>query len=203
MRFILFISFLFFSTYLTAQEYIKEDGTIANNKTEKKSSFWENVRFGGNFMILPSSYYGYKELYIDLSPMIAYRFNKRIIGGNYFVYQYYSNSYFNLKTSLYGIKPYLQLVAIDDIDEIFSNSTNLNLGVSFILQQPIVSVEKRLFSEYNGRQWLTATLGGIMIVQKAGKAGFYISLLWGLAGDQEYYYLLTQSNPMIDIGFYF
>ncbi len=205
MRIILYIMLLLFFVRGYSQDYIKEDGTTETNQTVRKhASFWDNMRFGGNFMIMPSSYYGYNELYVDISPMVAYQFNKRLMAGNYFVYKYYRNDFYQVKTSIYGIKPLVQLVLINNIDELFSGTTNLNLGFSLVAQQPFLSVEKKLFYEGTGRKWITATLAGLMIVQRVGdRGGFYLSLLWGLAGNPEYYLLQEQSNPIIDIGFYF
>ncbi len=205
MRILFYIIILLASVRMYGQDYIKEDGTTGENKTVKRhSAVWDNMRFGGNFMIMPSSYYGYNELYVDISPLVAYKFNKRVMAGNYFVYQYYRNDFYQLRTSIYGVKPFVQVVLINNIDELFSNSTNLNLGFSLIAQQPFLSVERNLFYEGTGRKWITATLAGLMIIQRVGaRGGFYISLLWGLAGDPEYYFLQAQSNPIIDIGFYF
>ena len=205
MRKFLHILFIAITLNAAGQDYIKEDGSlIPDNSKKTKNNIWDKLRFGGNFMILPSSYYGYKTLYIDISPMVAYKVNKRLTAGNFFVYQYYSNDFYKLSTSLYGVKPFIQFALINDIDELFNNSTDLNLGVSLIVQKPYLSIEKNLFYEGDGRKWITATLAGFTVVQKIGnRGGFYISLLWGLSGDSEYYLLEVQSNPITEIGFYF
>jgi len=187
-----------------SQGYIGENGTILSDSVKsKKTSVWDKMVFGGSFWIMPSSYYGYNELYIDISPMAGYMFTKHLIVGNYFIYRYYSNDYYKTNTSFYGIKPYAYYSLFRNIDDVLPFNTHLNTGLSLMLEQDLLSYERKYITGENGRMWVGGTLAGIGITQPMGiKGAFFISILWQVAGST-YYSVINPGNPYINFGFYF
>jgi len=201
-RICIFIFLASLSINLFSQDYITEDGS-AGNKPAPKEKWTNRMVFGGNFMILPSSYYGYNEFYMELSPLIGYKVTDRLIAGNYFIFMYYSNEYYNFKTSMYGFKPFLRYRAIKNIDDILPFSSNLNTGITLVASQEFLNVERSLFLEGEGRRWIAATFAGFSIEQPLGKkGGFFISILWQIAGDKEFILLNGNSATYVNFGFY-
>jgi hypothetical protein len=201
--FILGILFLK-ATLLFSQDYITENGTISNKEeTTKKSKLVDKLIFGGNFMLEPYSEYGYNVFYVDMSPMVGYLLTDRLITGNYFIFKYYGNDYYKFYTSIYGLKPYVRYKLIKNIDNILPFDSNINTGISLVASQDFLNVEKRIFYEGKGREWITGTFGGISIVQPLGsKGGLYFSILWLIAGSNKTLFLNNYYSPILELGFY-
>lgn len=192
------------SFFLFSQDFITEDGTVGNKENKKVKASWsERLVFGGNFMLAPYSQNGYNVFYADISPMVGYMATDRLILGNYFIFRYYGNDYYRFYTTIYGFKPYMRYKLIKNLDNIMPFETNLNTGITLIASQEFLNVEKRLFYEGVGRKWITGTLAGLSIVQPLGKkGGFYVSILWLVAGNEEILITNNYSSPIVDIGFY-
>ena len=201
-----FIFSLLFSLsfFLFSQDFITEDGTIGNKEKKTAKAKWsDRLIFGGNFMLEPYSYNGYSVFYADVSPMVGYMVTDRFIAGNYFIFRYYGNDYYRFYTSIYGVKPYLRYRLIKNLDNIMPFDAHFNTGITLVASQEFLNVEKRIFYEGPGRKWIAGTLAGFSIVQPLGtKGGFYISLLWLVAGDQNILITNNYYSPIIDFGFY-
>lgn len=96
---ILFI-LLFYFTVCYAQE----------STTVKKSKLKDNLVFGGNFGLSLGT-----NTYIDLSPTVGYKFGDRYIAGVGVVYNYYSSTYYDFRTNIYGGKVFNSFLVYDNI----------------------------------------------------------------------------------------
>ncbi len=204
-RKVFIFSLLFFlSLFLYSQDFITEDGAVGNKENKTAKTKWtDKLVFGGNFMLEPYSYNGYSVFYADVSPMVGYMITDRLITGNYFIFRYYGNDYSRFYTSIYGVKPYLRYKLIKNLDNIMPFDAHFNTGITLVASQEILNVEKRIFYEGVGRKWITGTLAGLSIVQPLGKkGGFYVSILWLVAGNEEILITNNYSSPIVDIGFY-
>lgn len=72
--------------------------SFAQNKDEKpESPFWSKVFVGGNL----GAQFG-NITFVDISPIVGYRFTEKISAGFGITYRYYSVRSFNYETHIYG-----------------------------------------------------------------------------------------------------
>lgn len=180
---------------LNAQDGEKEDN---DNKEEK--SIRDKLFFGGSFSFQFGSV-----TYIDLNPVIGYRFIPSVSIGVGGIYQYINSKselLNNFETSIYGGNAFVRYFVIQNLHELL----NVKVYGSIYLHGEYEALN--LDSRYYGlnltaeadRFWLQSFLVGAGYAQKISKYGYvYIELLWNLNHSDRSPY----SNPLFQIGFTF
>lgn len=188
---------VFLSALFVAQAYAQDE--VSGNQTQKRDmppppeepkepkqgpSFKDRVSFGGSIGLQFGSY-----TFIDVSPLMAYRFSPKLIGGVGITYRYVSYDY---RTSLgtqtfedhqYGWRVFGRYFVIPQLfAHIEYESLNLT---SQIRLQPDGSGG---FSEERSRSWVNSAFVGAGYFQGAGKnAGVFVMVLYNLIDCTEFY----------------
>lgn len=97
-KILLSATFILISSLCTAQEYIN-DSAVDSIKASKENKFdWDKVYVGGGLGLQFGNY-----TFIDLAPIIGYRFNTNISAGIGLTYKFFQdNRNTNYKTHIYG-----------------------------------------------------------------------------------------------------
>ncbi len=186
---------LFFSVF--GQDFIKEEIPPSSQKTE-----WKNrIIYGGNL------WFGFGNVWsVDISPMVGYILKPRLTVGTYLFYNYYENRFYHFSTNLYGIRPYVQLTVIKNINEVLNIQSPTQTAIIMQGESEFLSLNKNLFAsspifvpEAN-RIWINSTLiGGGIRQSNGGKAGLYFLVMWNISNNLYYPY----GNPVLRFGFNF
>lgn len=95
--------FLFFCTCCSFSQ--KNDTT-----GDWRSDFWSRVFTGGNLGLQFGTY-----TFIDISPVIGYRFTKKFHGGVGVTYRYLSDNVYKYSTSIYGGSVFSRYYILDNL----------------------------------------------------------------------------------------
>jgi hypothetical protein len=179
----------------------KENGKRKDNEnqqpeSERKSGLLSEesrVFFGGNVGLSFGTY-----TYIEIAPVIGYKFTKRFWGGLGPEYIYSREKNLDLEMSIYGLRTFASFAVLDNIDEVI----NLNIGSIFLYAENELLNMRPL--EYDGtyyylgnRGWYDMLLAGVGIRMPIGsRSGISIIVLWGLTESTEMLY----SNPEIRLS---
>lgn len=156
----------------------------------------ERIFFGGSFGLQFGSYTN-----IEISPVVGLWVlpNVAIAAGP--GYQYFSDNYYNLSTSIFSAKAYGQVVLIRDLAQIIP--LGVHMGIVLHVEDELLNLDTYYWQNITSepdRFWLNSLLVGGGLSQPIGKKGsFNILILWVLndSGYQIY------DNPEIRIGFTF
>jgi hypothetical protein len=156
----------------------------------------ERIFFGGSFGLQFGSYTN-----IEINPVVGLWVlpNVAIAAGP--GYQYFSDNYYNLSTSIFSAKAYGQVVLVRDLDKFIP--LGIHTGIVFHIEDELLNLDTEYWQNITSRPdrfWLNSLLVGGGISQQIGRKGsFNILILWVLndSGYQIY------DNPEIRIGFTF
>lgn len=184
---ILLVSFILFSVSSNA---------CGQRKKEVPPPLRERIFFGGSFGLQFGSYTN-----IEINPIVGLWVlpNVAIAAGP--GYQYFSDNYYNLSTSLFSFKTYGQVVLIRDLNNFIP--LGIHTGLVFHIEDELLNLDTEYWKNVTSdpdRFWLNSLLIGGGLSQPIGRKGsFNILILWVLndAGYQIY------DNPEIRIGFTF
>jgi hypothetical protein len=200
-KFILFI----FITALTVNIQAQDDGfyssTPYNNpkelkKMERQKKF-EKWTFGGAFWLSIGS-----TTQIEISPLAFYQAAPKLKVGTGFTYMYYKyNNPFYYEGSIYGPRAAVIYTLFSDLEE----KININIG-NIVLQG---EYEYLNADEVNSNNYLTGSkvwvsnflLGGGIFQPFMNKGGIYFVVLYNFLENSNS--VLTTSNPVVRLGFYF
>jgi len=184
---LLFISFLLLAI----------DSNLYGQRTrEKPPPIRDRIFFGGSFGLQFGSYTN-----IEINPVVGLWVlpNVAIAAGP--GYQYFSDNYYNISTSLFSAKAYGQVVLIRDLDKIIP--LGIHTGIVLHIEDELLNLDTEYWQNITSgpdRFWLNSLLVGGGLSQQLGRKGsFNILVLWVLnnSGYQIY------DNPEIRIGFTF
>jgi hypothetical protein len=156
----------------------------------------ERIFFGGSFGLQFGSYTN-----IEINPVIGLWVLPKVALAVGPGYQYFSDNYYNLSTSVFSFKTYGQFVLLRDLNDFIP--VGIHTGIVLHLEDELLNLESEYWQNVtNGsdRFWLNSLLIGGGLSQPLGKKGaFTILILWVLndSGYQIY------DNPEIRIGFTF
>jgi hypothetical protein len=178
------------------KEKVKESER-QNSDNERKSGLLDEesrIFFGGNIGLSFGTY-----TYIEVAPIVGYKFTKRLWGGIGPEYIYSKNTDINLQMSIYGLRSFASFAVLDNIDEVI----NLNIGSVFLYLENEVLNMRPLYIDNFGyyylgdRGWYDILLGGVGIRMPIGnRSGISVIVLWGLTPSAEMLY----SNPEIRLS---
>jgi hypothetical protein len=142
--------------------------------------------------------------YINLAPIVGYRFTKRLSAGLGPIYIFEKNKYYNIRTSTYGAKAIASFAIIKNL------SDYLNIGIGNIdlhAENEFINLQKMDYIPSTGqiyvlneRFWIDNFLAGFGLNFPFGdRAGINIYILWDITQNKYSPY----SNPVMRLGFYF
>ncbi len=144
----------------TEQDDIEQDNP-------DKPSLWEKIYIGGNFGLQLGTY-----TYIDISPLVGYRFTNRFSAGPGIAYRYLSIRNVG-SNSIYGAKVFARYI----------------VGKQFFIHTEYESLNTQLYERFAGRdrivrEWIPGFFVGGGISQPVGnRAAFMIYGLYNLLYD--------------------
>jgi hypothetical protein len=202
-RLTVLFGFFFFVAILGQAQFIPDDDTTATNEPAKPSVDWkEKLVFGGNFGFVT----GQNLTEAEVSPMIGYRVDKRLLLGNYLIFQYYGyRDYISqFSTTIYGTRPFAQYLLFNNINQLFSDDDSYSLGFYGRIESELLNLDRRYFGNpyligFGTRMWIETLLVGVGLQEDYGGTGLNISILWDVSQNIYYPY----ANPQIRFGFYF
>jgi hypothetical protein len=156
----------------------------------------ERLFFGGSFGLQFGSYTN-----IEINPIIGLWVLPKVALAVGPGYQYFSDNYYNISTSVFSFKTYGEFVLFRDLNDFIP--VGIHMGIVFHLEDELLNLESEYWQNVTtgpDRFWLNSLLLGGGLSQPLGKKGaFTILVLWVLndSGYQIY------DNPEIRIGFTF
>jgi hypothetical protein len=85
----------------------EEKDTTRNTQAAK---FWDKVTFGGNV----GASFG-SATYVNISPMVGYKFTEDFTAGTGFTYIYLNDKYYNFSTNIYGPRVFAQYAVFSNL----------------------------------------------------------------------------------------
>jgi hypothetical protein len=164
---------------------------------EEKPPLRERLFFGGNLGLQFGTYTD-----IQISPIVGLWVLPRLAiaaGPEYWFFKY-----FDIKTSLYGGKAYMQFVVIQDLNSIIPLGSHT--GIFLHLEDEMLSLESSIWKSpmTPGRFMLNTVLAGGGISQQLGqRASVNIMALWALNSSVNISRYSLYSNPEIRVSFSF
>jgi hypothetical protein len=152
-------------------------------KQEKnKIPFKDRIYVGGNLGLQFGN-----ETYIDISPLVGYKFTEKITAGAgvTYIYYRYKSSYINYNTNIYGGRVFGRYFFIPSL---FAHAE------VELLNMELFNTNK---NEYYRKNILSPFVGGGYIQRIGNNSGIYLMLLYNLNDSAESPY----SNPIVRIGF--
>lgn len=154
----------------------------APQKEKNKIPFKDRIYIGGNLGLQFGN-----ETYIDISPLVGYKFTEKVTAGAGITYIYYryKDSYYNYNTSIYGGRIFGRYFFIP----------------SLFAHAEVELLNMELFNtssyEYYRKNIISPFVGGGYIQRIGSNSGIYLMLLYNLNDSAESPY----SNPIVRIGF--
>ena len=154
----------------------------APQKEKNKIPFKDRIYIGGNLGLQFGN-----ETYIDISPLVGYKFTEKVTAGAGITYIYYryKDSYYNYNTSIYGGRIFGRYFFIP----------------SLFAHAEVELLNMELFNtssyEYYRKNIISPFVGGGYIQRMGSNSGIYLMLLYNLNDSAESPY----SNPIVRIGF--
>ena len=174
---IVLILTLFISAHCIAQE-----GAAGKEENKGFKFKKENLVLDGNLGIQIGTY-----TFIDVSPVLAYKFTPKFMTGPGLIYRYYGNRFYN--TSNYGWR---YMARYYPIERLFAHSEFQQIFVKDLSNQSQV-VSKRVA--------VNSLLAGLGYVQSAGPTSIYFMILYDfLYNPNSPYQNLRATNPVIRVG---
>jgi hypothetical protein len=168
--------FILIFTNLYAQDSLKGD---------RKPAFMDRIFFGGDLGLQFGTY-----TFINVSPVIGYKFTEKVVGGFGITYQYLSYSDVNLSTNIYGGSLFGRYYILENL---FAHAEYQLLNLEpFYVNYSTGNIYKG--SRMNVESYL---VGGGYRQPISGNASFNILVLWNLSNSIYSPY----SNPIIRAGF--
>jgi hypothetical protein len=168
--------------------------TIYSQESRKEAPpLKERLFFGGNFGLQFGTITD-----IQVSPIIGLWVLPRLAVALGPDYRFYKDPYD--QTNLYGVKGYLQFVAIKNINSFLP--VGANTGIFLQVENDLLSLESSFWinQSASGRFYVNTVLGGGGISQQLGRrASLNLMVLWAL-NDSNYQ---IYGNPEIRISFTF
>jgi hypothetical protein len=165
----------------------------AQRTREEPPPLSERLFYGGNFGLQFGSITD-----IQVSPVIGIWLLPRLAVAVGPSYRYYKD--WDLETSIYGGKGYVQFAVIKDFGNLLTPLSGT--GIFLRLEDEFLSLETSVWKDQNlsGRYILNTVLGGVGISQQMGrKASLELMGLWALNGTDDRLY----GNPEIRVSFVF
>lgn len=168
--------------------------TCAQIKKEEAPPLRDRIFFGGSFGLQFGSITD-----IEVAPVAGLWVLPRVAvaaGPDYRFYKYY-----NEKTQIYGVKSYVELTALRNINSVIPLGTNTD--IIFHFEDELLSLESSFFRNppySSNRFYLNTILAGGGLSQQLGQRSFLnILILWAL--DDSGYGIY--SNPELRMNFLF
>lgn len=189
-KYILVIVTLFLAcSYLMAQYDPPEEIDEEIQKEQKRSRYQESkFFFGGNLGLSFGTY-----TYIEIAPLVGYKFIPRLWAGLGPKYMYLKQQNF-YETSIYGVKAFASFTIFQNMSEYIP----VNLGDLFVYaENESLNLDPYLTNE---REWINIMLiGGGLRFPLGYRAGISILILWDVTQNPEYNY----ANPELRMQFHF
>ena len=152
------------------------------------SNFMDRIYLGGNFGFWFSqrSLAGrsFNELYLEVSPLVGYRFTDKLSAGPGFSYVYFSSAFSSLnRTPIkytinnYGPRAFLRYDVFDQV-ALYSEAEMLN--VEYVTDMNNAGTEL-----LTSRDWVPGVFLGVLLFQNVGAATFGLTVLYNLVYDEE------------------
>lgn len=158
-------------------------------------SFRERLFFGGNFGLQFGSVTD-----IELSPVVGFWVLPRIAvaaGPDYRFYSFYKN-----RTHIYGVKSYLELTLLRNINSVIPIGANTDIVAH--IEDQYLSLESAFFRDapYDSKRFMVNTVlaGGGLSQQIGKRSALNILILFALDEENEYG---LYSNPEFRLSFTF
>jgi hypothetical protein len=168
----------------------------AQGARETKPPLKDRIFIGGSFGLQFGTVTN-----IDINPIVGLWVLPRLSIAAGPGFQYYSDSYSHMNTSIYSFKTYAQFVVIKDINNILP--IGLHTGIVFHAEDEALNLDSEYWRNVTtqpNRFWVNSVLLGGGLSQQIGRKGsFDILILWVIGNNTYNYY----SNPEIRIGFSF
>ncbi len=178
--------FVFLPVVAGAQEEQKEEMTLR-----------DRIFFGGNFSLQIGTV-----TFIEISPIVGYRFTPRFASGTGVTYQYYRDRRlqdFIFKTNIYGGRIFSQYLVIRDLDNVIP--LGAHFGVIGYAEYEALNLERTIGdASQTGRFWLSSLyVGGGLEIPMGRRTKMNFLVLWNLndTGQSPY------TNPSVRIGIVF
>lgn len=170
--------------------------SYGQKKKEVPPPLRERIFFGGSFGLQFGSYTN-----IEINPIVGLWVLPNVAVAAGPGYQYYSDNYYHISTSIFSGKAYGQVVLLRDLNNIIP--LGIHTGLVFHVEDELLNLDSEYWKSVTSREnrfWLnTVLIGGGLRQQFGRRAAVNILVLWVLndSGYQIY------SNPEIRIGFTF
>lgn len=143
--------------------------------------------------------------FIDLSPILGYRFTKKFSAGPGVIYQYmnYKDRYISLETSIYGGRFFTEYRLVDNLEEFLP----IGGGINHLFvhgEYEFINYDREIFGSgkirATGRTWHSNTYLGVGIISMfSARSGVSIMFLYNLTPM----YASPYSNPSVRLSFIF
>lgn len=163
--------------------------SFAQRQTPPSGVTGNRYFFGGNFAMS----FGNTGSYVDISPVIGYRFTEKFSAGAGPVYQYWSDRYFNLSGSNYGAKVFARQMVWRNA---FAHTEYELLNTKQPYYYPSTNtfeIEQRFVSAF--------FVGGGINQSLGGSASLHIMALYDLLYNEKY--SVRRSPVYLTMGFGF
>ena len=171
--------------------------TFAQVEEKEEMKFRDRIFFGGNFSLQLGTI-----TFIEISPIVGYRFTHRFASGVGVSYQYYRERgpYDNVfKTNIYGGRAFAQYLLIEDLHNVIP--LGAHFGILGYTEYEALNLE-HYFSRTldSGRFWLHSVYaGGGLEIPMGRRTRMNLLVLWNLNDTGESPY----TNPSVRIGIVF
>lgn len=184
----------FASTNASAQVRVRD-----SSKTRGVSS--SKFFFGGSIGFTFGSY-----TYVNISPVVGYRFTPRWtvgVGGTFQYYKTNSSLFNNTESIVYGGSGFVRYMIVQDIGKLIP-MVKTDGGFYLHTEYEALSLETSVFDQDNElsgkRYWARSVLVGGGFRQQVGRRAYlFLELLWNLTYDSQ----LPYNNPLFRVGFTF
>lgn len=190
----LFMVFIMSSLEVSAQVRVRD-----SSKTRGLSS--SHFFIGGSIGFTFGSY-----TYVNISPVVGYRFTPRWtvgLGGTFQYYKTNSSLFNNTESIVYGGSGFVRYMIIQDIGKLLP-LVKTDGGFYLHTEYETLSLETSVFDKDNelsgNRYWAQSVLVGGGFRQQVGRRTYlFLELLWNLTYDSQ----LPYNNPLFRVGFTF
>jgi len=168
----------------------------SQRKKETPPPLRERMFFGGSFGLQFGSYTN-----IEINPIIGLWVLPKVALAVGPGYQYFSDNYYNLSTSIFSFKTYGEVALIRDLNNVFP--VGIHMGIVLHIEDELLNLESEYWQNVTTgpeRFWLNSLLVGGGISQPLGRKGAMTILILWVLNDSGY---MIYDNPEIRIGFTF
>ncbi|HEX2394497.1 MAG TPA: hypothetical protein VHI78_04085 [Bacteroidales bacterium] len=179
--------------FITISAFSQVEEKLPSEKEEQKVKlpFRERIVFGADFGLSFGSF-----TYIKLAPTVGYRITNRLTAGLGPIYIYARDKYYDVESSIYGIKTYASFTIYQGTQK----ENRFGIGDLMVhVENEVVNVDKFPTTD---RLWIdNLLLGGGLYQTLGGRLGVSIFVLWDVT--QNFYSPYYMQNPVFKFGLNF